>query len=519
MLGKQSGQIDIFNEMIFQRLIPKEHLLVKIDSIVDFSFVYDICKDLYSEVGRESTDPVVLVKMNLLEYLYTLSDREVETRTQTDIAFRWFLRLSLDDKVPDYTTISYFRAQRLGSKPFEKFFNAIVQQCIDNDLIGKKRYIVDSTDVAANTNYPKEKRLVCDAYRRLIEKLGYINPPFAEAKLNDFESDIQKECDMQNEKDPSKKVSIKTYCSIAKKHAEEIYVKSYDDLKNNAKCYEVFSTLWLIIEQYGENKTKQDRIISFIDPDARVGNKTKGNLKRGYKDHIIIDEESEIILASEQTPFNEGDEIHLVDLVEKVQENFDMKPEEVSADTVYGTTGNRAYLKDNNIISNIRFRDLSKQEHKVFDIKMFDVAEDLKSVTCPNGCITTNVRKRESKKGIEKIIFKFSEHQCEHCILRDRCIDPKSKVRTLLLSTRYDAVTKDIHRNKTIEFEKASGKRYIVERRFSTLVVNNGLRRCRFLKIDGAKIHITLANTACNIVRMVNLLWTGSQSNFVIAKS
>lgn len=115
---------------------------------------------------------------------------------------------------------------------------------------------------------------------------------------------------------------------------------------------------------------------------------------------------------------------------------------------------------------------------------MFDVAEDLKSVTCPNGCITTNMRIRESKKGTKENIFKFSEQQCEHCILRDRCIDLKNKARTLLLSTRYDAVTKDIHRNKTKEFEKASGKRYIVERRFSTLVVNNGLRRCRFLKID-----------------------------------
>ncbi|WP_411680016.1 transposase [Clostridium thailandense] len=99
MLGKQSGQIDIFNGMIFERLIPKDHLLVKIDKIIDFSFVYEITKDYYSQVGRESIDPVVLFKLCLMEYLYCLSDREVVSRTQTYIAFRCFLRLNLDDKV------------------------------------------------------------------------------------------------------------------------------------------------------------------------------------------------------------------------------------------------------------------------------------------------------------------------------------------------------------------------------------------------------------------------------------
>ncbi|MEA4962366.1 hypothetical protein [Lutispora sp.] len=63
MLGKNSGQIDIFNNIIFERLIPKDHLLVKIDSIIDFSFVYDKA-------------PLMMLKILLLEYLYNLSDVE-----------------------------------------------------------------------------------------------------------------------------------------------------------------------------------------------------------------------------------------------------------------------------------------------------------------------------------------------------------------------------------------------------------------------------------------------------------
>lgn len=80
----------------------------------------------------------------------------------------------------------------------------------------------------------------------------------------------------------------------------------------------------------------------------------------------------------------------------------------------------------------------------------------------------------------------------------------KSKDVKILL--RYDAILNDLKRVETEKFKKAYNMRYKVERRFATMVRNHGLRRCRYLKLKGAKIHITMANIACNIVRMVNLL-------------
>ena len=102
--------------MIFEKLVPKDHLLIKINSIIDFSFIYDKVKDRYSHVGRGSEDPVMMVKILLLEYLYNLSDPEVVNRIQTDIALRWFLGLGIYDEVPDDTTISHFRVNRLGMR-------------------------------------------------------------------------------------------------------------------------------------------------------------------------------------------------------------------------------------------------------------------------------------------------------------------------------------------------------------------------------------------------------------------
>lgn len=513
MLGKKSGQIDIFNSMIFQKLVPKDHLLVKIDSLIDFSFVYDIVKNNYSDIGRKSKDPVVLFKINLLEYLYKLSDPSVIIRAQTDIAFRWFLGLNLDDELPDDTTISHFRIHRLGEKGFDDIFNKIVKKCIENNLVGRKRYMIDSTNVDANVNFPSIRRLICNAFRKVLNEIHKFNSNLSDELLRNFESDI----DFEYEK--SDKVPVLKFCDIARKYAELIYLKTYDELQDNQRYLNVYSILWDIIEQYSNPKSK-DKIISCVDPDARVAHKSPGVTKKGYKDHIIVDEDSEIILASTQTPFNIGDEKELINLIEKVDKNFDIIPEEISADKAYGTNDNRGYLKDNNIVSNIDFYNKSNVEYDKFDLRMFSVAENLKSIECPNG--VTSTKFTISKDG-SFINFTFNAKSCTKCPLRDQCLYTnefkKNKGRIIRISTRYDAVMRDMHRVSTEEFRIANNKRYKVERRFSTLVRNHGLRRNRYLRLMGAKIHITLANTACNIIRMVNLMWDKYHLSLAIAKN
>ncbi len=153
--------------MIFDKLVPKDHLLAKIDSVIDFSFVYEKVKNKYSHLGRSSKDPIMMVKIFLLEYLYNLSDLGVVDRIKTDIVFRCFLGLSIDDPVVDDTIISHFRVNRLSEEDFEDFFNEIVTQCIQKDLIKTKRYMIDTTDVAANVNYPSNKKLIKMPLRKL----------------------------------------------------------------------------------------------------------------------------------------------------------------------------------------------------------------------------------------------------------------------------------------------------------------------------------------------------------------
>lgn len=208
MMGKNNGQIDVFNSMIFEKLIPKDHLLLKIDSIIDFSFVYDMVKDRYSDLVRHSKDPIIMLKICLLEYLYNLSDVQVVSRITTDVALRWFLGLNIDDDVPDDTTISHFRINRLGVEFFSEFFNEIVRTCIEKDLIKTNRLIIDSTDVATNVNYPSNKKLLYNSFRKLIKEVTKFDSQLAEQQLKEFEEDIQKEYELAD------KISLAKYLKL-----------------------------------------------------------------------------------------------------------------------------------------------------------------------------------------------------------------------------------------------------------------------------------------------------------------
>ena len=414
--------------------------------------------------------------------------------------------LGINDPVPDDTTISHFRVKRLTEEHFDAFFTEIVKKCIEKDLIKENRYIIDSTDVAANVNYPSEKNLARNAFKKVMQEVSKFNEQLAK----DFSEEIELEIAQEYEK--SEKVSWRKHFEITQRYLDRLYIKTYDELQHNQKYMDAFGLCYDLLFQY-MHKTK-DKIVSVVDPDARVAHKSPGNIKKGYKDHIIVDEDSEIILASVQSPFNVGDEKKLEELVCKTESRLGLKPKEISADKVYGTTANRAYLKDNKIISNIDFYNPSSRESQYFILKDFTLSEDLDTVICPNG-VTTEKHKLKYNKANNRDIkeFQFDPKDCGRCPLRDQCIYKLKngkfhrKGKRLEVYVRYDAILHDKKRVETEDFKIAINKRFKVERRFATMVKNHGLRRCRYNRLKGAKIHISMANMASNIVRMVRLLF------------
>ena len=116
-----------------EELISENHFLRKLDAAISFDFVYDIVAPLYSAQGRPSIDPVILVKMLLLGYLYGIdSERKLAEEVRYNIAYRWYLGFDLDDVTPDHSTFSQNRRRRFkGHEVFRQIFDQIVARWQD----------------------------------------------------------------------------------------------------------------------------------------------------------------------------------------------------------------------------------------------------------------------------------------------------------------------------------------------------------------------------------------------------
>ncbi|MFC2949118.1 transposase, partial [Virgibacillus sediminis] len=161
-------------EMVtIEELVPEDHLLRKIDQYIDFSFIPEKVRLLYSEDnGRPSLDPLVLFKMMFIGYFYGIrSERELERQIQTNVAYRWFLGLNLTDKVPHHSTISWNRRTRFKDTDiFQEVFDEIVLQAMNHRMVSGRVLFTDSTHLKANANKKKFSKQEVS-----VETADYIN--------------------------------------------------------------------------------------------------------------------------------------------------------------------------------------------------------------------------------------------------------------------------------------------------------------------------------------------------------
>jgi transposase len=152
MRGKVSTQEDLFVCIRLEEMIPEDHLLKNIRKRIDFSFIDKHTENLYSNKGRPSIDPQVLLRMMLIGYLYGItSERRLCQEVHLNIAYRWFCGLSLEDNVPNHSSFSKNRNGRFYQTDiFRKLFHEIVKQAQEKGLIRGKYWSTDATLIAAN---------------------------------------------------------------------------------------------------------------------------------------------------------------------------------------------------------------------------------------------------------------------------------------------------------------------------------------------------------------------------------
>jgi len=511
MLKPKSPQESFFGSYLYDRIVPVDHLLHKINQVVNFSFVHELVKDRYTpELGRPAEDPEFMLRLCLLQYIYGDSDRQVVENARLNLAYKYFLSLAVDAEVPDYTTISYFRAQRLGEEKFRLVLEQIIRQCTDKGLVKGNRQIIDSTHIRANITLGSITGLVRKCRenvlktvekqdRRVAESLGLTDLQNAKkAKFTSAEEGLQKEIEAAGELLDSVTAELRARRISPTEELKKdlgLLEKAVADREENAK----------------------DKLVSPVDPDARQGKKTSTTWP-GYKAHIVMEEETGIITGVETTPANATDGSQLKPLLEEQEKVHSLKPQELTADKAYDWGENLESLAGKKITANIA---LSKQvNHRnsgYFTVDDFLYDPENIKLMCPAGHISTNCYELSlAKYQLNKpgYAFRFRPSWCNVCPLKPKCVKNKQG-RRIYISYYEPYFRLARERLATDEGKQAYRNRYKIEQKMADLTRYCGLRRCRYRGLDRAGIHTLLATTVCNIKRMVKLLW-GKPDNYYL---
>jgi transposase len=311
-----------------EELVPKDHLLRKIDQYIDFSFIRELVKPYYCEDnGRPSLDPLVLFKMVFIGYLFGIrSERRLEKEIQENIAYRWFLGLRLSDPVPHHSTISWNRCNRFkDTTVFQDIFDQIVLQAMNHRMVGGRVLFTDSTHLKANANKKKfTKEMVRPETREYIEEL---NQAIEEDRLNHGKKPLKEKEEVNEE--------------------HEIKVSTTDPESGY---------------MYREGKPE-----GFF-----------------YLDHRTTDFKYNIITDVHITPGNVHDSIPYLSRLERQMERFGFHVEAVALDSGYLTTPICKSLKDRKIFAVIAHRRFHSTKG-LFPKSKFQYDSVTDTYSCPNG--------------------------------------------------------------------------------------------------------------------------------------
>jgi transposase len=384
MLKPKSAQESFFGSYLYDRIVPVDHLLRKINQVVDFSSTGQILKDRYNlDIGRPAEDPEFMLRLCLLQYIYNDSDRQVVENARLNLAYKYFLGLAVDAEVPDYTSISYFRIQRLGEEKFRLVLEQIVRQCIDKGLVKGKRQIIDSTPVIANispsslTGLVRKCRenvmkTVAKQDAKIAERLGLKELSNAEqVKFASTEEGLQKEIEAAGELLDSVTAELRVKKLIPNEELKkdlELLEKAVADREEHAK----------------------DKLLSPVDPDARMGKKTS-KMWPGYKAHIVMEEETGIITGVATTPANTTDGSQLKPMLKDQEKVYSIKPKELTADKAYDWGENLESLANKQTVANIALsKQVNHRNEGYFTVDDFLYDPENIKLMCPAGHISTN---------------------------------------------------------------------------------------------------------------------------------
>ena len=476
-------QLDLFQHIEYHR-IPKNHILLRIDSEISLRFVNDLLADKYHKTfGRPAWKPEVMVRIGILQKMYDLSDEAVIDEIAVNRACEYFCHLSPLDELPHPSSLCKFRKMRLDENIMDDIMTEIVRQMIDKGIIKNEAgIIVDSTHIHANTVKKVPERLMehmaKNIFREEAEQDGLTGEE-AEESVKEKAAELPQ---WQEYEDPAEAKKD------MKEALEEVIAEADPDLESVAEASAVLDSE-LFIEQKG--------IRSLQDQDARVGRKDHSTSFFGYKSEFMMTEDG-IITGMVVQPGNYRDGDCFKDLLEQTR-NAGINP-----DAAYG---DKAYCRPD-ILEEIKRLGISAYipvSHSAYRIReeLFSYNKDSDTWTCINGNESgTGVKK---KKGASwQIEYRFERECCRNCPHREKCIG-KAKVvaRKLVVGTSTAELYEHSQFTKSDEFLKRYKVRARIEPKNAEMKRYHGLDRADGYGLQSVRLQAMFTAIAVNLKRMV----------------
>jgi transposase len=449
MMGERRVQQEaLFYEFSLERHVPETHLLRHIDRFVELDGLRRELVPFYSEMGRPSIDPELLIRMLIVGYCFGIrSERRLCEEVHLNLAYRWFCRLGLGGEVPDHSTFSKNRHGRFrDSDLLRRLFETVLQRCIAEGLVGGEGFAVDASLIQADASD-----------RTRVEGAAGL-PPDAAGR------------------------------------AVEEYLAVLDDAA------------------FGAATEVTPKFIAPADPATRWTAAHRGPAFFAYSNNYLIDVENAIIVDVEATTaIRQAEMTAAKRMVERSITRFDLYPERLIGDSAYGSAEMLKWLvHEQGIEPHIPVFDKSQRTDGTFSRDAFTYDHKRDCYICPAGKELRKRQKiyRVPRPLVDEdgmMRYRASKLDCESCSLKPQCC-PKAPARKIPRSIHEGA--RDMARNiaATDAYVTSRRERKKVEMLFAHLKRILKLDRLRLRGPNGARDEFHLAATAQNLRKLAMLI-------------
>jgi len=359
MMGEALGRQDrLFYEFDLEDMVPVDHLLRRIDTVLDLRWLRGEMAPHYSHLGCPSVCPELMIRMLIVGYCYSIrSERRLCQEVNLNLAYRWFCGLGLEDKVPHHSTFSVNRHGRFRDNDIlRKVFEEVVRGCLKSGLVGGEGFAVDASVIEA------------DASR--------------------FQRVKGSEVDWTDEQRVRRPVSE--------------YLVALED------------------ENPPVNPNQKPKAMSPTDPSAAWTTRGRNKVMFGYSLNYLIDLENAVIVDVEATPTRISKEVDATEtMIERTEDRFALKPDRLAGDVAYGTGEMLGWLVKRKIDPHVPVWDQSEVAADGKFVRadfIYDKDRDL--YICPGGKALKTSGTVHDGTTI-KYIAKYSD--CAQCPLKPEC--------------------------------------------------------------------------------------------------